>query len=152
GADVLDHGEVGALALAAEIIAFAWPAALGERDQAGRMILDVEPVAHVRAVAVDRQRLAGDRLENGERNELFRELARPVVVRAIRSDDRPPMRAGPRLGQMGGPRLARRIGRAWPVRRVLVDPAVGPERAVDFVGRHVDEAKTVAPRRREGGP
>src|SRR5262249_50407517 len=43
-ANMLDHREVGALALAAEVVAFARPAPLGEGDQGFGMVLDVEPV------------------------------------------------------------------------------------------------------------
>ena len=52
------------------------------------MVLDVEPVARVLAVAVHRQRLALDDVVNHERNQLLGEVVRPVVVGAIRDDDR----------------------------------------------------------------
>ncbi|MNI82398.1 hypothetical protein D3C73_1391050 [compost metagenome] len=44
------------------------------------MIGDVEPVAPLQAVAVDRQGLASESMVNDQRNQLFRELPRTVVI------------------------------------------------------------------------
>ncbi len=51
------------------------------------MVLDIEPVARVLAVAVDRQRLALNDVVNHERNQLLGEVVRSVVVGAVRDDD-----------------------------------------------------------------
>ncbi len=56
------------------------------------VILDVDPVAHVAAVAVERQRLVGERVGDEERDQLLGELVRAVVVRAARDDDVEPVR------------------------------------------------------------
>ena len=50
------------------------------------MILHEEPVADVLPVAVDRKRLAFERVENHQRNELLGKLVRTVVVRAVGSE------------------------------------------------------------------
>ena len=64
---------------------FSPGAPLREHEQdAGAVVLDVEPVAHVAAVAVDRQRLALERVQDHERDQLLGELVRAVVVRAVR--------------------------------------------------------------------
>jgi hypothetical protein len=55
-ADRVDDLEVGALAAAAEVVLLAGPPALERRQHPAAVVLDVEPVAHVAAVAVDRQR------------------------------------------------------------------------------------------------
>ncbi len=78
-ANIFHHRQIGALTVAAEIVALTRPPSVDEGDQTFRMVLDMQPIAHVRAVAVYRQRLAGERLEDGERDELFRELARSVI-------------------------------------------------------------------------
>ena len=60
----------------------------------GAVILDVQPVADVAAVAVDRQRPPVERVQDHQRDQLLGKLKRPVVVRAVR-DQRP---AGRRCG------------------------------------------------------
>ena len=66
------------------------------------MILDIEPVAHILALAVDRQRLACERIQDGQRDQLFGEMIRPVIVRAIRHDDRQAIGPLPGLGEVVG--------------------------------------------------
>lgn len=51
-----------------------------------RVVFDVEPVAHVKALAVHGQRLAMTYIVDKERNEFFRKLVRPIVVAAIGDD------------------------------------------------------------------
>jgi hypothetical protein len=51
------------------------------------VILDVEPVADVRAFAVYRHGTAVRGVGDHERDELLRKLVRPVVIRAVRDDD-----------------------------------------------------------------
>ena len=50
-------------------------------DPAGEVI-DVQPVAHVAAVAVDGQGVASERVEDHQRDQLLGVLARAVVVGA----------------------------------------------------------------------
>jgi len=56
------------------------------------MILNVEPIAHLLAIAIHRQGPAIERIENHQRNEFFRELIRAVIVGTIRDRDRQPVR------------------------------------------------------------
>ena len=106
------------------------------------MVLDVEPVAHLLAVAVDRQRLAGEGVDDHQRDQLLGEMERPVVVAAVGRQHRQPVGVVPGADQVVARRLARRIGA---VRLVGVGFAegrvVGAERAVDLVGRDVEEAE-----------
>ena len=69
---------------AADVVGLAGPPTLQDRGQRAGVVLDVQPVAHVGAVAIDRQRLALQRLQDDQRNELFREVVGPVVVGAVR--------------------------------------------------------------------
>ena len=55
-ADPIDDLEVGALVAAADIVLSAGDAVRQHEQQTGAVILDVQPVADVAAVAVDRQR------------------------------------------------------------------------------------------------
>src|SRR5262245_25664248 len=83
------------------------------------MILDEEPVAHIAAVAVDRQRLGFKRVQQHQRDQFFWKLVGPVVVRAIRDDRRQLIGFMPGANQMIGRGLRGRIGRIRRVRRWL---------------------------------
>ena len=129
---------------------FSPGAPLREHQQDPRaVILDVQPVAHVAAVAVDRQRPPLERVQDHQRNQLLRKLIRPVVVRAVGDQHRQAVGVEVGAHQMIGRRLARRVRRVRRVRRLLAELPVGAERAVDLVGRDVQEAeRRRAPRRR----
>ncbi|MNP55638.1 hypothetical protein D3C76_1502990 [compost metagenome] len=73
------------------------------------MIFDKQPVAHLLAVAIDRQRLAGQRVENHQGNQLLGEVKRPVVVRAVGQQHGQTVGALPGADQVVGRRLARRV-------------------------------------------
>ena len=55
------------------------------------VVLDIEPVAHVLPLTVDRQRAALTDVIDEQRDKLLRELVGAVVVRAVRHDDRHPV-------------------------------------------------------------
>ena len=52
------------------------------------MVVDEEPVAHVEAAAVELNRLFLERVEDAQRDELFGEMERTVIVGAVGDDDR----------------------------------------------------------------
>src|SRR5713226_9761472 len=82
-ADQLGDVQVRALGAASEIIAFSGPATVQQFHKPVDEILDIEPVAHVRSVAVNRKRHTFQRIEYRQWNELFGELIRAVIVRGI---------------------------------------------------------------------
>lgn len=82
--DGLDNVDVGALIVAADVVDLADAALLQDQVDGMAVILDVEPVADVLAVTVDRQLLVGQRVDDHQRDELLREVVRAVVVRAAR--------------------------------------------------------------------
>ena len=82
--DGLDDVDVGALIVAADVVDLADAALLQDQVDGMAVVLDVEPVADVLAVAVDRQLLVGQRVDDHQRDELLREMVRAVVVRAAR--------------------------------------------------------------------
>ena len=115
------------------------------------MVLDIEPVAHVGAVAVDGQRLAVQRRQDHQRDQLFRKMIGSVVVRAVRDHDGKAVGPVPGLGEMVGGRLGRGIGRAGVVGGGLGEVAVRPQRSVHLVGRDVHHAEGLGRVRLEPG-
>ena len=117
------------------------------------MVLDIEPVAHVLARAVNRQRLAIQCVEDDQRDELFREMVRPVIVRAVGKHDRQAIGLVPGAHEMVARRLARRIGGRGRVGRGFAEQAVVEiEVAEDLVGRDMVETERVFLRAFESAP
>ena len=106
------------------------------------MIIDVQPVAHVHPVAVERHRLVVDRIRDEERNDLLGVLSAAVVVRRARHHYRHAVRRPVAVGEPVGARLARGVRVAWPQLIGLAAPSLG-DAAVHLVGRHLDEAAEV---------
>ena len=109
-ADGFDHLQVGALVISADVVGLARPAALQNQPQRARVVLDIEPVAHVVASAVDRQRPAVEGVENDERDQFLREVEGAVIIGAVGEQDRQAIGMVPGPHQMVGGRLAGRIG------------------------------------------
>src|SRR5579863_10334492 len=143
-ADRLDDVDIGALGAAADIVALADAALLGDRDQRPRVILDIEPVADIAAVAIDGHRLALQGVEDRQRNQFLGKMIRAVVVRAIRADDGQSISVAPGAHEMIGGGLRGGVGGVRPVRAELMKEIVRAERAKDLVGRHVMEPKSVS--------
>ena len=106
---------------------------------------DVQPLATLQAVAVERQRAIVERVGHEQRDQLLGMVVRPVRVRAAghhgidaMGDDVAPDE------QLAG-RLGRRVRRARRERRVLAGVAL-VDRAVDLVGRDLQEARPVGGR------
>ena len=112
GADRAHHVEVAARLASADRVGGARLALLQHAHQRGGVVLDEDPVAPVGAVAVDRQRLAFQRVQRDQRDQLLRELPRAVVVGGVGDDGRQPVGVEPGAHQMVGRRLAGRIGAA----------------------------------------
>ena len=92
-------------------------------DSAG-MVFHEEPVAHVLALAVNRKRLLMADVVNEERNQLFGELVRTVVVTAVRHDGRHAVGIVERTHEVVGTRLGCGIRRVRRVLRRLVEEVV----------------------------
>ena len=98
-------------------------------------------------VAVDGQRLALAGVADDQRDQLLRELAGAVVVRAVGDQRRQAVRVVGGAHQVVGGGLRRGVGAVRRVgRRLAKRRVVGPERAVDLVGRDVQEAEGGAAR------
>src|SRR5690606_23364228 len=90
----------------------------------------------------DRQRLAIQRVEDDQRDQLLGEVIGAVVVRAVGDQHRQAVGALPGTDQMVGRSLAGRIGRAGRVGRGLGEQVVDAVQvAVHLVGGNVVEAE-----------
>ena len=121
----------------------------GARRGAGRtsmpagVVVDVQPVAPLEAVAVERQRPVVDGVGDEQRDELLGVVVRAVRVgaaghdgvQAVGHDVAPHEQLAGRLG--GGVRRARR-------ERVVLAGVALVDRAVDLVGRDLEEARPIA--------
>ncbi len=105
------------------------------------MVVDVEPVAHICARAVDRQRLALQAVEDDERDELLGEVVRAVVIRAVGDKGWQTVGVVPSADQVVAGGLASRVRRVGRILGGLGEEASLAKGAVDFVGRDVLEAE-----------
>ena len=132
------------LVAAADVVGLAGHALCQNDAERARVVLDKEPIAHIRAIAIDRQRLAIQRIEDDQRDQLFRKMIRAVIVRAVRHDHRHAIGPVPRFREMVRGGLRGRIRRAGIVGRRLGKQAVGAKRTIDLVGRDMNEAEDPA--------
>ena len=132
--------------LAADVVDLAGRALVQDELDAGAVILGVEPLAHLLPVAVDRERLALERVRDEQRDELLGILVRTVGVGAAR--DRGANTVGADVGEhlQVAAGLGGAVGARGPQRIVLERPAARLEVAVDLVGRDLDVAGVVRPR------
>ena len=143
--DHAQHGDVVLLAVGADQVRLA-DAALGEnRPHARAVVLGVDPVAHVLALAVQ---LRADALEDvGDlaRDELLHVLVRAVVVGAVGDRGPQTVGAGPRAHQHVGRGLRARVRAGRMVRGGLreLGRIVQGEVAVHLVRAHVVVADAV---------
>ncbi|MNT17294.1 hypothetical protein D3C72_1524360 [compost metagenome] len=68
------------LVMAADVVGLANHAFGHNFVQCAGVVFDIEPVTNLITFAVDRQRLAFQCVENDQRDQLLREVARTVVV------------------------------------------------------------------------
>ncbi len=136
-ADTFDDGDVLGRRSAADVIGFPDPSALQNRRQRLDVILDVKPIPHVAAIAVNRQWLFFEGVEKHERYEFFRKMVGAVVVRAVRYERRQPIGFTPSADEMIGGSFAGRVGRSRVVGGAFREKAVVGEATVNFVGRNV---------------
>ncbi len=144
--DAVHHLQIALLIVPADGIGFADGTAHEYGQQGLHMVVDIQPVAHLKAIAIDRQRLTGQGIEDDPRDQFFRKVERPVVVGAVAEQHRQTIGALPGADQMVGRGLAGRIGRTGRIGRVLGEGGVaGGQVAVDLVGGNMVQAKGAAP-------
>ncbi len=138
GQQLLGQLAVGELGAAADVVDLPRPAALGDELDAAAVIGDVQPVAHVEAVTVERHLPAVDQIGDEERNHLFGELVRPVVVRTPRDAHGQSVRAVEGAREQIRGSLGSRVRRVR-FEDVLLRPRAALDGAVDLIGGDVHE-------------
>ena len=131
--------------MTAYVVDFAFHTFADNQVDGFAVVLHVEPVAHVAAVAIDGKVLAFENILDDKRNQLFGEVIRTVVVGTAGDSD------GHLIGIVIGhhyhigTRLAGAVRAVRAERGLLCEVAFGTERAVNFVGRHLVVADAFAP-------
>lgn len=145
------HGDVVPLAVRADQVGLADPSLGQDRPHAAGMVLGVDPVAYVLALAVQLRPLALEDVRDLAGDELLHMLVRAVVVRAVGNCGPQAVRAGPRAHQHVGRGLRARVRAGRMVRGGLREPGriIQSEVAIHLVRAHVVVADPILPDRLE---
>jgi len=122
--DDLDDVDVLPFVEAADVVSFGNLSVMENHVDGTCVVFDKEPVANVFALAVNRERLLVADVVDEERNQLFGELVRTVVVAAVRHDGRHAVGVVERAHEMVGTRFGSGIRRVRRVLRRLVEKVV----------------------------
>ena len=143
--DHAKHGDVVPLAVRADQVRLADPALGQDRPHARTVVLGVDPVAYVLALAVQLRSLALEDVRDLAGNELLHMLVWAVVVRAVGNCGPQAVRAGPRAHQHVAGGLGGRVRTGRMVRGGLreLGRIVQGEVAVHLVRAHVVVADAV---------
>ena len=143
--DHAQDGDVVPLAICADEVGLPHPALREDVPHGRGVVLGMDPVADVLALAVELGAHAVDDVRDLARDELLHVLVGAVVVGAIGDRGAKAVGAGPGADQHVGGRLGRAIGRGRPVGRLLGELGRVVERqvAVDLVGGDVVVADSV---------
>lgn len=139
------HGDVVPLAVRADQVGLADPSLGQDRPHAAGMVLGVDPVAYVLALAVQLRPLALEDVRDLAGDELLHMLVRAVVVRAVGNCGPQAVRAGPRAHQHVGRGLRTRVRAGRMVRGGLreLGRIIQSEVAIHLVRAHVVVADAV---------
>lgn len=143
--DLAKDGDVVLLAIGTDQVGLA-DAATGQDGPDGRaVVLGVDPVAHVQAVAIELRAHPVDQIRDLARDELLHVLVGPVVVGAAGDGGAHAEGAVPGAHEQIGGRLGRAVGARRMIRRLLREArrVVEGEVAVDLVGRDMVVAHIV---------
>lgn len=115
-ADGMNDVQILFLVVTANVVGLADHSCGDHGIECTRMILNIEPIADLVALAINRQRLAIQRIEDDQRDQLFGEMIGAVVVGAVGNDGRQAISTAPGSHQMVAGGLGGRIGAAGGVR------------------------------------
>lgn len=145
--DLAQHGDVVQLAVGADQVGLADAAAGEDAPHGGAVVLGVDPVADVPAVAVELGAHPVDEVRDLARDELLNVLVGAVVVGAVGDGGSQAEGAGPGAHQQVRARLGGAVRGARAVGRLLGEAGRVVQRqvAVDLVGGDVVVAHAVLP-------
>ena len=112
--------------MAADIVHQALLAALKDQVDGGAVILHIQPIPHVQALSVHRQRLVRSAVGNHQGDQLFRKLVRTVVIGAAADGNRQTIGAEIGVAQQVRRGLGGRIGAGGVDRGLLRKEQVRP--------------------------
>ena len=84
----VDYLKVGFFIPAADVVGFANLPVLKDATNGGAVVLHIEPIADLLAIAVDGKWFAGEGIVDDQRDEFFREMIGAVIIRAIGGEHR----------------------------------------------------------------
>ena len=122
--DDLDDVDVLPFVEAADVVRLGNFAVMENHVDGAGMVFHEEPVAHVLALAIDRERLLVADVVDEQRNKLFGELVRAVVVATVRYDSRHAVGVVERANKVVGTGLGSGIRRMRSIFRRLVEEVV----------------------------
>ena len=140
-ADRAHDVQIGSFRIAPDVVDFARRSSCKHRANRTAVVLDEQPVANLLPVAVNRQRLAFQRVQNHEGNELLGKLVRAIVVRAVGDQHRQPVSMAVRAHKVVAGRLRRGIRRIGRIGRAFGELPGGPQGAIHFIGGYMDESE-----------
>lgn len=142
-AQSVDEVDVAANVAAGDVVRLTDSAVLQDEPQGADVVFNVEPVAALAAIAVNRQALAVAGALDDAWNEFFRVLARAIVVAAMADEGGQTVGALPCLDKVVGGGFAGGIGRAGGIRVVFAAGGLLMAVAINFIGGDVQKAKTI---------
>ena len=142
-ADGFDDVDVGFFVPAADVVDLARFAGFQYAPDSAAVVAYIQPVSYLHAIAINRQRFASQRVDNHQRNELFGEVQRAIVVAAVGGEHRQAVGVVVGAGQMVAGGFAGAVGAVG-----LIGFGFGEwgiicsERAINFVRRDVQVPKS----------
>ena len=146
-AQLADQVDIPPFIAAADVIRLARHAGGRHPLEGAAVVLHVQPIADIFALAVNRDRVPAQGFQDDHRDEFFGKLERAVVVRTVGDQHRQAIGIAPSPRQMIARRLARGVGRVRVVGGGFGEIAGCAERTVHLVGGNMHEPER-RPRRR----
>ena len=147
-ANSIDDLDVGLFVPATDVVGLAQAAGFQHAAEGAAVVLHIQPVTDLHAVAVDGQVLAGQCVDDHQGDEFFGEMVGAVVVAAVGGQHGQAIGVVPGADQVVGCGFAGTVGAVWFVAvRLGKGRIVFAERAIDLVGGHVQKAERLPCRR-----
>ncbi|SYJ11597.1 Uncharacterised protein [Klebsiella pneumoniae] len=142
GADSTYYINILTFVMAANVVSFTALALGGDFIKCTRVIFHIEPVTNLFAVAIHRQRFTRQRIENGQRDQFFREVIRAIVIGAVGHHDRQTVGTVPGTNQVIATGLGGRVRAAWRIRRFFRKQVISAVQVtINFISRDMVETE-----------